>query len=205
MSTGGTILTLMLFGIFVVFMYVITIVMNIYFSKHDHNITGKLKVKVTKDGWLRYAITDQREIMIMGLTKPFQGNVLIIPEEIEGYPVRIISRSAFAYTNIVNIKLPNNLRIIEDTAFFNCPYLMNVIVPNQLTSIGNFAFEYCYNLRRFLIPHVQALGNHLFDGCSMLTDVYYLGNTNEWRSIRMNMRENEMLLSVRFYYNAIRQ
>lgn len=205
MNSGGALLTMLVFGAFVIFMYVFTILMNVYFSKHDHNITGKLKIKVTKDGWLRYAITDRREIMIMGLTKPFQGNLLVIPEEIEGYPVRIISRSAFAYTNIVNIKLPNNLQVIEDTAFFNCPYLMNVIVPNQLTSIGNFSFEYCYNLRRFLIPHIQELGNHVFDGCNMLTDVYYLGNAAEWRSIRLNIQENRVLLSVRFYYNAVRQ
>lgn len=205
MSKGGALLTMLLFIVFVLFMYVFTILMNVYFSKHDHNITGRLKIKVTKDGWLRYAITDQREVMIMGLTRPFQGRVLVIPEEIEGCPVRIISRSAFAYTNIVNIKLPNNLRIIEDTAFFNCPYLMNVIVPNQLVSIGNFSFEYCYNLRRFLIPHIQMLGNHVFDGCNMLTEVYYLGSVAEWRSIRQNPQENRALLSVRFYYNAVRQ
>jgi RsiW-degrading membrane proteinase PrsW (M82 family) len=205
MNTGGALLTMLLFGIFVIFMYVFTISMNIYFSKHDHNITGKLKIKVTKDGWLRYAITDNREVMIMGLTKPYQGNLLVIPEELDGYPVRIISRSAFAYTNIVNIKLPKNLRIIEDTAFFNCPYLTNVILPDQLVSIGNYSFEYCYNIRRFLIPHIKMFGNHVFDGCDMLTDIYYLGNSNEWRAIRMDIRENQKLLAVRFYYNAIRQ
>lgn len=201
----GNILSMVVFFVFVVAMYGFTITMCIYFSKHDHNITGRLKVKVTRDGWLRYAVTDQREIMILGLTKPFRGDVLIIPERIDNFPVRIIARSAFAYTNIVNISLPMNLRLIEDTAFFNCPYLRDVAVPNHLVGIGNFAFEYCYNLNRFLIPHIHYLGNHVFDGCNQLNDIYYLGNRNEWQNIQINMNENPKLLTVRFYYNTIRQ
>lgn len=201
----SNLLMMIVFFAFVVAMYGFTITMCIYFSKHDHNITGRLKVKVTKDGWLRYAVTDQREIMILGLTKPFRGDVLVIPEQIDNFPVRIIARSAFAYTNIVNIRLPMNLRLIEDTAFFNCPYLRDVAVPDYLVGIGNFAFEYCYNLNRFLIPHIQFMGNHVFDGCNQLNDVYYLGNQNEWQSIRININENHKLLAVRFYYNTVRQ
>lgn len=201
----GSVFSILVFVLFVIALYVLTIIMNHYFSKNDHNITGRLKEKVTPDGWLRYAITDQREVMIMGLTRPFQGDILMIPEEIEGYPVRIISRAAFAYTNIVNVQLPNSIRIIEDTAFFNCPYLTNVILPDQLQSIGNFAFEYCYNIRTFLIPHIKVIGNHVFDGCNLLTDIYYLGNAMEWQTVNININENSKLLDVRFYYNANRQ
>lgn len=205
LCSAGNVLSFIVFIVFVVAMYAFTITMGIIFSKKDHNITGHLKVKVTKDGWLRYAITDQREIMILGLTKPFNGPLLIIPEEIDHFPVRVIARSAFAYTNIVNVQLPVNLRVIEDTAFFNCPYLKEVILPNQLIGIGNFAFEYCYSLNRFLIPHIQFIGNHVFDGCNDLTDVFYLGSQQEWNQIRINMQENSKLLTVRFYYNTVRQ
>lgn len=201
----GTVLMTIFFVLFVVFMYAFTICMCIYFSKHDHNITGRLKIKVTKDGWLRYAITDQREIVILGLTKPFQGPVLIIPEYIEKYPVRVIAKRAFAYTNIVNVQLPPGLRLIDDTAFFNCPYLQTVIMPNYLIGIGNYAFEYCYNLRQILLPHVRFLGNHIFDGCNNLTDIYYMGSQQEWRQIDMNIYENMPFLQVRFYYNTIRK
>lgn len=204
MNTGGSILVFVMFGMFVVFMYVFTIVVNIYFSKHDHNITGSLKVKVTKDGWLRYGITDNREVVILGLTRPYQGKVLVIPEELDGYPVRTIARSAFAYTNIVNIQLPKNLRYIEDTAFFNCPYLVNVVLPDYLVSIGNYAFEYCYNIRQFLIPHIQRIGNQAFEGCTMLSDIYYLGDPEEWRRIQINIQENQHFLNSRFYYNTVR-
>lgn len=201
----GNILMMSVFFLFVAGMYAFTITMCIYFSKHNHNITGRLKVKVTKDGWLRYAITDHKEVLILGLTKPFQGPILVIPEQIEGYPVRMIGKSAFAYTNIVNVRLPATLRSIGDTAFFNCPYLQEVVMPNQIQRIGNFAFEYCYSLRRFLIPHIQEFGSHVWDGCNQLLDVYYLGSQQEWLSIRMNIHENTKLLAVRFYYNTVRR
>ncbi len=205
LDSSNHILMMVVFYTFVVGLYAFTIWMCISFSKHDHNITGRLKVNVTKDGWLRYAITDQREIMILGLTKPFQGEVLEIPEKIDGFPVRVIARSAFAYTNIVDVRLPENLRLIEDTAFFNCPYLRNISLPDHLIGIGNFAFEYCYNLHRFLIPHVQFLGNHLFDGCNQLTDIYYLGTPEEWSRIRFDQSENQKVFAARFYYNTVRQ
>ncbi len=203
--TASNMLMMIVFFIFVAGMYGITITMCIYFSRHDHNITGRLKIKVTKDGWLRYAITDQREVMILGLTKPLQNPLLVIPEKIEGFPVCIIARSAFAYTNVVNVQLPKNLRLIEDNAFFHCTSLQNVGLPNQLVGIGSFAFEYCSSLSRFLIPHVRFIGSHVFEGCNQLTDIYYLGSQEEWKQIRINIYENSKLLSVRFYYNAIRR
>ncbi len=129
----------------------------------------------------------------------------MIPEVIEHYPVRIIARRAFAYTNVVNVKLPSGLRLIDDTAFFNCPYLQTVIMPERLMGIGNYAFEYCYNLRQILLPHVNFLGNHIFDGCNNLTDIYYLGRQQEWTRIRMNIYENLTFLQVHFYYNTIRK
>lgn len=205
LCSAGNLFSIILFILFVLGMYVFTITMAIIFSKKDHNITGRLNVKVTKDGWLRYAINDKKEAVILGLTKPFTGRVLIVPEMIDNFPVRIIGRSAFAYTNIANVQLPTNLRVIEDMAFFNCPYLKEVTMPNQLFSIGNFAFEYCYSLNRILIPHIQSLGNHLLDGCDDLQDIYYLGSPQEWRTIRMNINENPKFLTTRFYYNTVRR
>jgi len=104
----------------------------------------------------------------------------------------------------VNIQLPKNLRYIEDTAFFNCPYLVNVVLPDYLVSIGNYAFEYCYNIRQFLIPHIQRIGNQAFEGCTMLSDIYYLGDPEEWRRIQINIQENQHFLNSRFYYNTVR-
>lgn len=194
--------TIVLFLLFVILMYIFTINRCIKFSKSDHNITGRLTVKISPDGWFRYAILDTREVVILGLTRPFYGYELVIPNFLERYPVTIIGRSAFAYTNISNVRIGNYIRLIDDMAFFNCANLMQVTIPADLFRIGNYAFEYCYNLQWFRIPRVRSLGDYILDGCSGLQGISYAGSPAEWKTIQVNMHCNDALLRLPFYYNA---
>ena len=194
-----------LFALFVVFLYIFTIIMGIYFAKHNKSFNGRLRVRVTKDKWLRYVITDEKEVIILGLTKPYNQPCLTIPNEIEGCPVRVIGRSAFAYTNLMDVKLPAGIREISDMAFFNCPYLREVILPNSIYRIGNYAFEYCYSMQRFLMPYVAMLGDHVFDGNNNLQDIYYLGGPEDWQRVNYNAMANQKIFAVRFYYHTLRR
>ena len=65
---------------------------------------------------------------------------LEIPEEIDGKPVTKIESYAF-YDNedIVNVQIPNTVKLIEQGAFMNCPSLHTVYVPKDCI-IGPNAF-----------------------------------------------------------------
>ena len=56
-----------------------------------------------------------------------------------------------------------------------------------------------------MIPHLRFLGNHVFDGCNQLTEIYYLGSQEEWKTIQISMPDNNKLMNVSFYYNAVRK
>jgi len=50
-------------------------------------------------------------------------------------------------------KLPENLEVLEQGAFFNCPALSGTIqLPESVTSIGKSAFKGCTGLERIYIP-----------------------------------------------------
>ena len=68
------------------------------------------------------------------------GNSIVIPQEINGIPVRAIGNGAFREKYIFSITIPNSVIIIGNEAFFG-NFLTSVTIPNSVTSIGNSAFQ----------------------------------------------------------------
>ena len=71
-----------------------------------------------------------------------------IPETVSGKPVTTISAEAFKNcTNLKKVKLPQNLKKINNSAFRNCTKLTEIVIPYQVTAVGGYAFAGCTNLR----------------------------------------------------------
>ena len=81
-----------------------------------------------------------------------------IPDEIDGLPVTIIKRFAFAkFGKIFQITFPSsklrevtigkNVKTIEDYAFFQNKRLKEVVIPASVSLIGEFAFSSSKNLQ----------------------------------------------------------
>lgn len=84
----------------------------------------------------------------------YMGNEksVTIPDEIDGLPVTIIKRFAFAkFGKVFQITYPssklrevtigNNVKTIEDYAFFQSKRLKEVVIPSSVSLIGEFAFS----------------------------------------------------------------
>ena len=71
---------------------------------------------------------------------PEEGR-LVIPEAINGHPVREIGERAFSYQEkLTALVLPEGLESIGEKAFFDCESLTEVRLPSTLKDIGNQAF-----------------------------------------------------------------
>lgn len=68
-------------------------------------------------------------------------NTITLPEQITE-----IGNSAFSYSSIISIVIPNNVTIIKDGAFNNCSKLKNITLSNKLKTIEGYSFAYCNNL-----------------------------------------------------------
>ncbi len=93
--------------------------------------------------YLSYEIEDG-EVTVNGCRNP-NGDELIIPDTIEGYPVTTIGKYAFSSgSKITKLTLPDTIQTIENHAFNNCAQLTEINIPKSLKNIGDTAFYYCY-------------------------------------------------------------
>lgn len=67
------------------------------------------------------------------------------------------------------VRVPEGIRSIAASAFWNNLYIERVILPQSLEELGGDCFYYCTNLRQVNIPEkVKAMGNNPFAGCPKL-------------------------------------
>lgn len=103
--------------------------------------------------------------------------------------VTIIESSAFRYCDsLKEIKLSNRLETIEDGVFGGCESLEDIELPDSLTSIGPGAFDDCTMLESITIPaNVTNMGDEwgreVFRGCNKLTEIKIKRKNGEEREI----------------------
>ena len=67
---------------------------------------------------------------------------VIVPNQIEGKPVRAISEARFMSAEVLEtVTLPNSLREIGQSAFANCRHLRELTIPDSVEIIGGHAFR----------------------------------------------------------------
>lgn len=105
----------------------------------------------------------------------YKGNAtdVVIPDSMDGFPVRGIGEDAFSYCwDMTNVTIPNSVVSIGRDAFYRCFKLTGITIPNGVTSIEAAAFEDCISLTSMTIPNgVTSIGWAAFKGCISLTSV----------------------------------
>jgi len=124
-----------------------------------------------------------------------KGGVVIVPQEIEGYPVLAIGNRAFAgsyetpdpnprarwgatvwvdgiHTNVTTVILPNTITVIGANAFRARDGLHTINLPTSLIRVDENAFNDCIELFNLIIPEnltsVEFNGWGHFRGCGKL-------------------------------------
>lgn len=93
---------------------------------------------------------------------------IIIPDT-----VRVIGDNAFDHCeNLQNVKFPANLKEIGSMAFTACNTFTEISLPNTVTKIGDMAFGYCKGITEVILPEsVVTLGSSVFTNCTKLRKV----------------------------------
>ncbi len=104
---------------------------------------------------------------------------LVVPAYYNSYPVTRIGKNAAKDMSMIrNLYLCENLKEIEDSAFYNCNSMQKVVLPSSLTSIGSSAFYGCSSLQSVTIPDsVTSIGGYAFRHCSGLQSVTFGDNS----------------------------
>lgn len=117
------------------------------------------------------------QLEIQGLSE-ISLKVVVIPEKIDGYPVKKISFRDCE--NLTYVIIPDSVTEIGDMAFYDCDSLTSVTIPDSVTEIGDGAFYDCDSLISVTIPgSVMKIGESAFKGCESLTSVTISGGVTE--------------------------
>ena len=86
--------------------------------------------------------------------------------------LKTIESYVFSKTQISEIKLPDGLTTIGNSAFLSCSELTEVEIPNTVTSIGTGAFDNCRSLKKVELPDgITIIDEKTFYSCSSLTEI----------------------------------
>ncbi len=107
----------------------------------------------------------------------FTGD-LVIPETIDGLPVRKIMPGGFLLcSGLKSVSIPSTMREIGERAFAWCTALTNVVFAEGTTFIGRNAFSNCTSLASITLPaSLSRLEENCFARCESLTNVTFCGN-----------------------------
>lgn len=89
--------------------------------------------------------------------------------------VKVIGEGAFrCCRTIKSVELPNSIKKIEPQAFKNCTNLEHILLSEQLTSIDDEAFYACVNLDEIEFPSMLSyIGSRAFYGCKYLEKIRF--------------------------------
>ena len=86
---------------------------------------------------------------------------------------KTINSSAFSYCNsLTSVVIPDSVTTIGNRAFYDCSSLTSVVIPDSVTTIGDYAFYFCRSLISITIGNgVTTIGDSAFENCRALTSI----------------------------------
>lgn len=112
----------------------------------------------------------------------FIGNEkdVVIPNYIEGYPVRSINDHSFMNAQIESLVISENVEYVYDSAFENCENLKTIVTKSKNLVIGSSAFKYCSSLSNLTLGEgVVEVGSHAFTLCPSLKIIHIPSTLNK--------------------------
>ena len=83
-----------------------------------------------------------------------------------------IQRKQYIFQTVCSIVLSENVKVLQESAFFHCRQMESITLPDKLTFIGDDCFHGCYLLKTIFIPDsVSYIGKKAFYRCRNLRHV----------------------------------
>ena len=143
----------------------ITLNLNIYADNISFVGETKLKGNVEFDSSLvsvsrfKYELSEDKTYYILKELGNEIGDVMTVPENYNGLPVKEIASNVFSNsTHVKEIKLNFGLEKIGANAFKGCTELKSIVIPASVSYIGSNAFADCPDIEIYCDIHAKPNG-----------------------------------------------
>lgn len=137
------------------------------------------------DGYKKYYVSGSYRYTYIGAGKGIrlerfsedsplnQAKKVVIPSELDGYPVRRIAGNSFSLNPYVEeVTIPDSVEVIGDQAFSMCKSLKSVHIGKNVRKIDNDAFYMCKKLEKVSGGEsLRVLRLRAFQYCRALKDI----------------------------------
>lgn len=82
-----------------------------------------------------------------------------------------LSPAAFGFSGLESVKLPANIKVLENSLFIYCKNLKSIEIPDGVWKIDRFAFNFCESLAEVKLPDSVTVIEDAFQGCDSLTEL----------------------------------
>ena len=108
---------------------------------------------------------------------------VIIPDEINGVPVKSLGSNVFGnFDNLTSVEFGNKYKRLNSMLFADCDALTEITLPEWVTTVENSMFDSCSNLKKVVLTcdDVPYIGDCAFFNCTSLETVVLPsgGNSN---------------------------
>ncbi len=128
-------------------------------------------ITTLKNKQFEYEVYDEYIKIISYLA---EETAVIIPEEIDDRPVKVIGSLCFYQTEakVTSVKIPKTVKTIESSAFYYADSLKAITIPDTVTSIGSRAFAWCNSLESVTIgAGIKEIPEYCFNSCIALKNI----------------------------------
>ena len=135
---------------------------------------------VVIDGITYQQLNDTEAELVDGVF--YHSADLVIPAQVQigGKQLSVASIKANAFhgnTDIVNVEMPNTVKLIGDDAFCFCSRIRQITLSGSLKQIGKNAFYYCHDIKALELPaSLTSVGDGAFYYCKGVDSLFISRN-----------------------------
>ena len=92
-----------------------------------------------------------------------KAHIISYQDTYDNYIADVLPKNAFNNSQITICKLPTNLKIIDEKAFYQCRKLISITIPETVEKISESAFVSCTSLKSIHLPNsLESIENAAF-------------------------------------------
>lgn len=133
-------------------------------SSEIYNRTVSSRTRMFYNPFNEHVNSSRREkIALITSFNGWEVKKIVIPNSIQGYPVRAIAADAFEGVDVEFVLLPDTVKVIGEYAFYNCKKLKEVTFGKGIEKICSCAFWNCNQLSGIVLPDsLKSIGSSCF-------------------------------------------